>query len=93
MNDVTIEKPVIHDAIYNLITNHLNNNADSEKMGSLYAFLIEQIEPPLLDAAMKKTKWNQVRAAKLLGLSRGTLRKKLKEHFDDKYCGTRETND
>ena len=93
MNDVTIEKPVIHDAIYNLITNHLESHASNEKAGSLYAFLIEQIEPPLLDAAMKKTKWNQVRAAKLLGLSRGTLRKKLKEHFDDKYCGTREGNE
>lgn len=93
MNDVTTEKPVIHDAIYNLITNHIENNSSSETTGSLYAFLIEQIEPPLLDAAMKKTKWNQVRAAKLLGLSRGTLRKKLKEHFDDKYCGTREDSE
>jgi DNA-binding protein Fis len=51
--------------------------------------VLEQVEPPLLEATMEKAKYNQVRAAKILGVSRGTLRKKLKQYFDDKYCGTR----
>ena len=51
---------------------------------------LSEIEPPLLNAVMEKNKYNQVRAAKMLGISRGTLRKKLVDHFDDKYCGTRD---
>ncbi len=43
----------------------------------LHALLISQVEKPLLQAVLKHTKSNQSKAAKVLGLSRGTLRKKL----------------
>ena len=64
-------------------------NLQGDKLTNFYEMYFEQIEPPLLEAVMKKTKYNQVRAAKMLGISRGTLRKKLKMYFDDKYCGER----
>lgn len=64
-------------------------NLEGDKLTNFYEMYLEQIEPPLLEAVMKKTKYNQVRAAKMLGISRGTLRKKLKMYFDDKYCGER----
>lgn len=64
-------------------------NLEGDKLTNFYDMYLEQIEPPLLEAVMKKTKYNQVRAAKMLGISRGTLRKKLKIYFDDKYCGER----
>jgi Fis family transcriptional regulator len=40
--------------------------------------VLAEVEVPLLEAVMEYTKGNQSRAAILLGLSRGTLRKKLK---------------
>lgn len=39
--------------------------------------VLAEMEAPLLRAVMRYTNWNQSRAAKLLGISRGTLRKKL----------------
>ena len=50
---------------------------------------MSEIEPPLFKAVLEKSKYNQVRAAKTLGISRGTLRKKLKLYFGDMYCGSR----
>ncbi|MGE3920493.1 MAG: DNA-binding transcriptional regulator Fis [Gammaproteobacteria bacterium] len=44
----------------------------------LYDMVIAEVEAPLLAAIMSFTKGNQSRAAVLLGISRGTLRKKLK---------------
>ena len=44
----------------------------------LYTMVLAEVEVPLLEAVMEYTKGNQSRAAILLGISRGTLRKKLK---------------
>lgn len=44
----------------------------------LYKEMLKLIEKPLLVGIMKFTRSNQSRAAKLLNISRGTLRKKLK---------------
>jgi Fis family transcriptional regulator len=44
----------------------------------LYKLVLAEAEVPLLEAVIDYTKGNQSRAAILLGLSRGTLRKKLK---------------
>jgi DNA-binding protein Fis len=56
----------------------------------LYEFVLEEVETPLFRAVMEHCKYNQSRASKILGISRGTLRTKLREYFDDKYVGTRE---
>lgn len=44
----------------------------------LYKEMLRLIEKPMLLGIMKYTRSNQSRAAKLLNISRGTLRKKLK---------------
>lgn len=46
----------------------------------IYTMVLKQVEPPLLETTMKFTQGNQSKAAILLGISRGTLRKKLKEY-------------
>lgn len=56
----------------------------------LYQFVLEEVETPLFKAVMEHCKYNQSRAAIMLGISRGTLRTKLRKYFDDKYVGTRE---
>ena len=56
----------------------------------LYQFVLEEVEIPLFKAIMEHCKYNQSRAALMLGISRGTLRTKLRHYFDDKYVGSRE---
>jgi Fis family transcriptional regulator len=50
---------------------------DGEDVVDLHALVISEVEKPLLEAVLNHTKSNQSKAAKMLGLSRGTLRKKL----------------
>ncbi len=46
----------------------------------LYQLVLTEVEKPLLEAALKHADYNQSKAAKTLGLSRSTLRKKL-DHY------------
>jgi Fis family transcriptional regulator len=46
----------------------------------LYDLVIGEVEGPLLAQVMAYVRGNQSRAAALLGISRGTLRTKLKAH-------------
>ena len=44
----------------------------------LYHVVLSEVEPALLDVVMNYVEGNQTEAAGMLGVSRGTLRKKLK---------------
>ena len=44
---------------------------------ALHAIVISEVEKPLLEATLEHSGYNQTKAAKALGLSRSTLRKKL----------------
>ena len=44
----------------------------------LYHVVLSEVEPAILDVVMKHVEGNQTEAAEVLGVSRGTLRKKLK---------------
>jgi len=55
----------------------------------LYERLLAEIEPPLLKMAMSAAKGNQIRAARLLGINRNTLRKKLTERGIDPAAARR----
>ena len=47
---------------------------------NMYELVLKQIEQPLFEAILEHTKGNQSRAAEMLGLNRGTLRKKLRSY-------------
>ena len=52
------------------------------KLGSaqdLYPTFIRAVERPLIELALQETNGNQMQAARLLGVNRNTLRKKIKE--------------
>ena len=53
---------------------------DGEEPNKLYNLVLKEMEVPLLKMVMRFTNGNQSKAAKILGISRGTLRKKLALH-------------
>ena len=56
------------------------NDLDGDKPTAIYEMVINTVEKPLLLYIMNKTEGNQSKAAKMLGLNRNTLRKKLKQY-------------
>ena len=56
------------------------NDLDVDQPSAIYEMVINTVEKPLLLYIMNKTEGNQSKAAKMLGLNRNTLRKKLKQY-------------
>ena len=52
---------------------------DGQLGNGVYQMVLTEVETPLLEEIMAYTIQNQSRASKMLGLSRSTLRKKLKQ--------------
>ncbi len=53
---------------------------NGDRPGDLYEFVLSEVEEPLFRAVMDYTNGNQSQAAGILGINRGTLRKKLKTY-------------
>ncbi|HSH57339.1 MAG TPA: DNA-binding transcriptional regulator Fis [Halomonas sp.] len=53
---------------------------DGGEVTGLHAMVMAEVEAPLLASVLEHTQGNQTRAAEMLGLNRGTLRKKLKQY-------------
>lgn len=53
---------------------------DGQMVTDVYDLVLQEVEAPLLEAVLKYTRNNQTLAATVLGLNRGTLRKKLKRY-------------
>ncbi len=53
---------------------------DGQTVTDIYQMVLSEVEAPLLEAVLQYTRNNQTKASILLGLNRGTLRKKLKQH-------------
>jgi two-component system nitrogen regulation response regulator GlnG len=55
------------------------NGVEQLDNGEIYTMVLEQVERPLIRFILEKTRWNQVKAADILGINRNTLRKKINE--------------
>ena len=53
---------------------------NGDRPGDLYDLVLGEVEEPLFRAVMDYTQGNQSQAAGILGINRGTLRKKLKTY-------------
>jgi len=53
---------------------------DGQEVTDVYQMVLSEVEAPLLETVMEYTRGNQTKASILLGLNRGTLRKKLKQY-------------
>ena len=47
------------------------------ELNGLYSVVIEQVEKPLLELALRAYNGNQVKTAQMLGINRNTLKKKI----------------
>ncbi len=66
----------LQDKIETLLDKYFND-LDGEKPNDVYDMVLHSVEKPLLIYIMNYAQGNQTRAAKILGLNRNTLRKKL----------------
>jgi len=55
-------------------------NLNGHQPGELYNLVLREVEEPLFRAVLIYVDGNQSRAAEVLGINRGTLRKKLREY-------------
>ena len=56
-----------------------DNSLNKEREGTLYKIIIQAIEKPLIEHTLERTLGNQLKAAKLLGINRNTIRSKIKK--------------
>lgn len=57
----------------------LEDSLYNEKKGVLYKSILEVLEKPILERALERTDGNQLKAAKILGINRNTMRAKIKK--------------
>ena len=53
---------------------------DGSKPSEVYQMVMNEVEGPMLEEVMNFCNGNKSEACKVLGINRGTLRKKLKQH-------------
>lgn len=82
--DTIKQEQGLQDLVYGLVSRFLVENKN-KPINDLYDMILAEVEPPLLQAVMEKRRGNQLQAAKMLGISRGTIRKKLQRYFGTKY--------
>lgn len=70
----------LHSHIKAFAERYLATLDEDSPCDNLYAIFLAELERPLIEATLKHTRGNQSRTAQLLGLNRGTLRSKMKQH-------------
>ncbi|EEF80732.1 DNA-binding transcriptional regulator Fis [Methylophaga thiooxydans] len=69
----------LSDCVSNALSDYFQQ-LEGHPAANLYNMLMNEVEVPLLKATLDHTAGNQSRAAEILGINRGTLRKKLKQY-------------
>ena len=69
----------LREAVAIAMRNYLKE-LDGQMATDVYPMVLAEIEAPLLTEIMEYTRHNQTKASIMLGLNRGTLRKKLKQY-------------
>ncbi len=75
----TNKHPSISDTVEQAVR-HYFDLLNGEQTTNLYQVILHEVEKPLLTVVLEQTGGNQSKCAEILGLNRGTLRKKLIQH-------------
>ena len=73
-NPITLRR-----SVQTAIRHYLEDMGKSQP-DSLYRTLMAEVEPPLIEEVLRYTQGNQSRTAKILGMTRNTLRTKLNRY-------------
>ena len=78
IND-TRDQKTLRDSVEDALHNYFQH-LEGQDVTDVYNMVLSEVEAPLLESVMNYVKGNQTRASEVLGLNRGTLRKKLKQY-------------
>jgi len=56
----------------------LEESIYNEKRGGLYKAILDKVEKPMIEHTLERTEGNQLKAARVLGINRNTIRTKIK---------------
>lgn len=87
--DIAKDSHELHQNLTSIVENYLRT-IGTKTNSNLYQLLTEEVEKTLFRTVMELSRYNQSKTARILGISRGNLRTKLKYYFDDKFIGTRD---
>ena len=73
------EQTSLRDSVSTAVRAYLDQ-LDGQLTSDVYQMVLTEVEAPLLEEIMQYTRNNQTKASRMLGLNRGTLRKKLKQY-------------
>ena len=77
--DAARTKEPLRECVRDALTQYFRQ-LDGHDACDLFELVMSEVEAPLLESVMEYTRGNVTRAAAILGINRGTLRKKLKQY-------------
>lgn len=77
--DAARTKEPLRECVRDALTQYFRQ-LDGYDACDLFDLVMSEVEAPLLESVMEYTRGNVTRAATILGINRGTLRKKLKQY-------------
>ena len=87
--DASSDDDNLGSAVEKHLSKYFDAHRDSLPSPGLYDRILKELEKPLISLSLTATKGNQIKTAKMLGINRNTLRKKIKELEIDIVRGTR----
>ena len=73
------QSQTLRDSVEIAMRNYFSH-LDGQDVTNVHQMVLTEVEAPMLEAVMRYCRDNQTKASKVLGLNRGTLRKKLKQY-------------
>lgn len=73
------ERPLSY-SVERALRNYIAYQDENTNLKDIYEMMMCEMEKPMLDVIMQYTRGNQTKASQILGINRGTLRKKLKKY-------------
>jgi Fis family transcriptional regulator len=73
------EHATLAESVRECVEQYISTMGD-EEISNLYELVLSEVEAPLIQSVLDSTHNNQSKTALMLGLNRGTLRKKLRKY-------------
>lgn len=80
----TATPPSLSDHVRKCVDHFLKKQEDDEH-ADLYRIILEAVEAPILESVLTHTQGNTSKAARIMGIGRSTLIKKIKLYKDKGY--------